>query len=105
MEPSTESFRGRTVEMLAIQMLNKELRPFLAKWHPLLSEFEQKQAGNSEQDWDLNESIRNELEKLRVRVLDYSYGFGQLAQVHDLDTYYPDNFSTREDGKHVPNKA
>lgn len=83
--PSLPS-ENMTVEELALGMLNTELRPFLSKWHPLLTEFEAKnEGGASERDWEHNAAFRTELEGLRRRLVGYARAFGQLGGVSDVD--------------------
>ena len=55
---------------IAITVLNKGLRPFLSKWHPLLQAWEAKRPINispkeHEQNWSEEPKLRNELAKLR----------------------------------------
>lgn len=86
MEPSRDpSDEEWSVEMFAISMLNDVLRPFLAKWHPLLSEFEK--TGKNESEWDGNAACRSELEEVRRELLAYARGFGELAGVANLDYF------------------
>lgn len=88
MEPSTGvNSDGSTVEMLAVSMLNKEIRPFLSKWHPKLKEYESKKQ-NSEADWEYQKACRKELAITRKNVLQYARGFGELADVKELDSFF-----------------
>lgn len=92
MEPSPKNqSNSSTVEMFAIDMLNKELRPFLAKWHPLLKAFEQQYSDRQEREWDQNHECREELEKLREQLLEYARGFGQLAGVSNLNYFFTED--------------
>ncbi|MEV4290918.1 TIR domain-containing protein [Nonomuraea bangladeshensis] len=72
---------GRTVEQLAITMLNQELRPFLSKWHPRLREFEQAHPDTPEPAWPGNAACRVELQQVQGRIQDYAKQFGELAGV------------------------
>ncbi|HEX2419327.1 MAG TPA: hypothetical protein VHJ83_14595, partial [Micromonosporaceae bacterium] len=47
-EPSVRTTREPTVEHLAIAMLNNEIRPFLSRWHPELTRWEQEHGGQPE---------------------------------------------------------
>lgn len=76
-----------TVEMFAFDMLNNELRPFLSKWHPMLSLYEKKNPDAPESDWGEAEKFREELEALRQNILKYAEGFGQIAKVPDYQKY------------------
>jgi hypothetical protein len=54
---------------MAIEVLNKGLRPFLAKWHPLLLSYEQKcapdvSARDHERSWGQASEFRQELAKV-----------------------------------------
>lgn len=78
----TRAARAKTVEYLALTMLNRELRPFLAKWHVRLTRFE----GSGEKDeslWVENPAFREELEEMRERMLEYAFAFARLAGVSD----------------------
>lgn len=89
MEPSKDvSGNKMTVEMFAISMLNDELRPFLAKWHPLLTNFETRFPDKLDSEWDLNSECREELNKLRSQIMDYARGFGELAEVKNLEFFF-----------------
>ncbi len=81
----TQSSSGTPVELLAIRMLNVEVRPFLTKWHSIIpydcsdtSEFSEAQS----------QECRKDLECLRIALLDYSKAFGELARVNQLDRYF-----------------
>jgi SMC interacting uncharacterized protein involved in chromosome segregation len=87
MKPSAE-INGTTVELFAVSMLNDELRPYLSKWHPLLSDFEANNPSKKEVDWELNKQFREELEQLRVRIVKYAYGFGEIAGVANLNKFF-----------------
>jgi hypothetical protein len=84
MSPSQAS-EGETVETAAVAMLNKVLRPFLSKWHPLLKAFESVEPKRAEQLWEHNEEFRQDLERLRQQLLEYARGYGELAGVSQLD--------------------
>jgi hypothetical protein len=79
---------GHSVEYLAITMLNRELRPFLSKWHPLLHEFEQSHPSGPESKWMYNGACREELERVRLNIIDYTLGFGRLANVRDTEAMF-----------------
>ena len=76
-----------TVEMLAMKMLNQEIRPFLSKWHVRLKKFEATNPGVEESEWSQNEECRKELESLRTRLMDYTKAFGELAGVANLNEF------------------
>ncbi|MBN1961382.1 MAG: hypothetical protein JW841_10585 [Deltaproteobacteria bacterium] len=59
-------------------MLNKSLRPFLAKWHPLLNSYEARQTQQAlsqrqhERLWEYYQTFRDELELLRKNLDEYA---------------------------------
>lgn len=76
----TKVKRAKTVEYLALTMLNRELRPFLSKWHLRLSRFEAS-GGADEAAWPENSQFRQELEEMRGRLLEFALAFARLAGV------------------------
>lgn len=78
---------GPTVEELGVAMLNLELRPFLSRWHPLLSEWEHDHDGEPERNWDKNLECRAELAALQQRVSKYVTGFAALAGLQSIEAW------------------
>ncbi|MBW4479836.1 MAG: hypothetical protein KME54_24055 [Tolypothrix brevis GSE-NOS-MK-07-07A] len=73
---------------IAIAVLNNGLRPFLAKWHPLLQAWEARRpVGVSpkehEQSWSEEPRLRNELEALRGGLEDYAKALAKIAGVEE----------------------
>ena len=74
---------------LAVNMLNYELRPILAKWHPLLLDYE-KQRDRSisikahEDKWELNTELRNVLDDSRNVLIEYSKYLALAAGIEPL---------------------
>lgn len=71
---------------IAITVLNRGLRPFLAKWHPLLQSWEvQRPADVSpqqhERNWSYHDQVRDELESLRNNLEEYAIGLSVIAGV------------------------
>ena len=71
---------------VAIEVLNKGLRPFLAKWHPLLLAHEQTRppkvsARDHERLWDKALEFRKELAKIQEQMLIYAMALGEIAGV------------------------
>ena len=71
---------------IAIAVLNNGLRPFLAKWHPLLQAWEARRpVGVSpkehEQSWSEEPKLRSELEVLRGGLEDYAKALAVIAGV------------------------
>ncbi len=65
-------------------MLNKGIRPLLAKWHPLLQTWESQRPPHlspkaHEQNWSEEKNIRNELELLRKDLEQYANALSRLA--------------------------
>lgn len=83
--PSPVVPSGQTVEYLAITMLNRELRPFLSKWHPRLREFEMAHPDDSESTWPDNAACRAELQRVQQHIHGYAAGFARLAGVREAD--------------------
>jgi len=74
---------------LAITILNRVIRPVLAKWHPLLLDYENcRESPNSplehEKKWDRYEELRKELNLLRSVLIDYGDILAQVAKVPTL---------------------
>lgn len=74
---------GPTVEHLAVTMLNRELRPFLALWHPKLASFEADHPDLPESEWPDNDACRIHLRGLQQRLRGYALGYARLAGVQD----------------------
>lgn len=74
---------------IAIAVLNRGLRPFLAKWHPLLQTYEARRPHNNlspkehEQQWSEGEKLRDELEKLRQDLKQYANALAKIAGVEE----------------------
>jgi hypothetical protein len=71
---------------IAIMVLNNGLRPFLAKWHPLLQAWETKRLTDismkqHEQDWTEEPKFREELAKLRNNLEQYANALASIAGV------------------------
>jgi hypothetical protein len=62
-------------------MLNRELRPFLSKWHPRLREFEKSHPDEPESAWPDNMTCRSELQAIQHHLGDFADGFAGLAGV------------------------
>lgn len=69
---------------VAIEVLNKGLRPFMAKWHPCLLAHEQKQPQNvsqleHERNWEHYQAMRQELAELQEQMKIYADVLAQIA--------------------------
>ncbi|MEM8721241.1 MAG: hypothetical protein AAGE84_18400 [Cyanobacteria bacterium P01_G01_bin.39] len=74
---------------LAVAILNAVLRPMLSKWHPLLLDYEaNKPASLSsfeyEKQWDKNEALRKELNRVRIILSQYADILAEVADVPSL---------------------
>lgn len=71
---------------VAIQVLNKGLTPFLAKWHPLLLAHEQKRppdvsARDHERSWEKAYEFRQELVQVHEQMMVYARALAKIAGV------------------------
>lgn len=69
---------------LAVRVLNNGLRPFLAKWHPLLQEYEAKRDAAisefaHEQAWEYHPQLRRELRDVQKGMQVYLYALAKIA--------------------------
>ncbi|CAI7975200.1 conserved hypothetical protein [Frankia sp. Hr75.2] len=83
-QPSRRIGNAPTVEHLAVAMLNKELRPFLSRWHPRLQAWENEHPGELESAWPDDEECRQELSSMQARLIRYAAGFGELSGVTNV---------------------
>lgn len=71
---------------VAIEVLNKGLRPFLTKWHSLLKAYEESKpakvsALTHERAWDRAAELRRELEAVRGQMLIYIEALATIAGI------------------------
>ncbi len=78
---------GDSVHELVLDILNFELGPFLAHWHPRLLEFEQSHPGRPETEWVDNASFRQALRALQQRLRPYVIGLGSIAGLRDPERH------------------
>jgi hypothetical protein len=74
---------------LSVAILNTVLRPLLAKWHPLLLDYENERpntvsALSHEQAWEHNEELRRALNETRVILMHYANLLAEVAAVPSL---------------------
>ena len=79
-------FAHDTVGGVAIAVLNRGLRPFLTKWHPLLQTWEeQRRPGTSIQDhersWNLRDEFYQEFSSLREELNKFAAALASIAGV------------------------
>ena len=76
----------KSVGGIAIAVLNQGLRPFLAKWHPVLEDWEAQRPSTTsrkqhEKDWWEESRLRGELEELRQALEKYAEALAKIANV------------------------
>jgi len=74
---------------LAVAILNLVLRPVLAKWHPLLLDYESTKNSTvspivHERKWDKHEELRQTLNEVRGKIIEYANLLAQVADVPSL---------------------
>jgi len=79
--------KGDSVYELALDIMNFELAPFLAKWHPSLKEFEERHPDQDESEWPENAAFRAELRQLQERLRPYVIGLGEIAGIRDPERH------------------
>lgn len=90
--PSVAKNKGKrktSFGVIAISILNTTIRPLLAKWHPLLLDYESKKMDNisiveHEKNWERNNDLRNEIIKVRKVLVKYSNLLAKVAGVPPL---------------------
>ncbi|MFV9631268.1 MAG: hypothetical protein ACNYWM_09405 [Methanosarcinales archaeon] len=74
---------------LAVAILNVVLRPLLAKWHPLLLDYESTRSGSvspleHEREWDKHDELRKILNDVRANLIEYTNLLAEVAEVPPL---------------------
>jgi hypothetical protein len=74
---------------LAVAILNEVLRPFLAKWHPLLLDWESRRSPDvsalgHESAWEHHAELREELKNIREVLAQYALLLAKAARVSPL---------------------
>jgi len=67
-----------TVETYALDMLNRDLRPFLTKWHPLWKAYVDG-GGKDSQQWSAHRDFRKELGELQRKIDTRAEGLAKIA--------------------------
>lgn len=78
-----------TFGYVAVAVLNRLLRPLLAKWHPLLSDYEDSREPKSskvahERAWDRAAELRQALAEVRPKLKAYAEALAEAAGVESL---------------------
>lgn len=81
--------KDTTLGHLAINILNKVIRPLLARWHPELLDWEQKKpiektSKEHELEWEKNKELRHHINSVRVQLIEYANVLGEVSEVADL---------------------
>lgn len=87
--PSVAHTKGNyqlSLGYLSIAILDTVIRPVLAKWHPLLLDYESTKAINisplqHEKEWEHNEELRQVLNNLRNKLIEYAELLADVADV------------------------
>ncbi len=74
---------------LAVALLNKVIRPLLAKWHPMLKDYEDlRPQGVSvtehERKWSKAAELRKNLNDTRLQIVEYANVLAEVAEVSPL---------------------
>jgi hypothetical protein len=77
---------SKSLGFIAIDVLNKGLRPFLVKWHPLLKDYEEKKPPamttvDHERAWEHEAELRKELEQVRQQMVIYVDALAKIAGI------------------------
>ena len=73
---------GDSVHELVLDILNFELAPFLATWHPRLRAFEEAHPDEDESAWPDNAEFRQALRELQRHLRPYVVGLGTAQRDH-----------------------
>lgn len=80
--------KGDSVHALVLDILNFELAPFLAKWHPRLTAWETAHGDQEgEAAWPENAAFRADLVALQQRLRPYVIGLGEIAGLRDPERH------------------
>jgi hypothetical protein len=78
---------GDSVHELVLDILNFELAPFLATWHPRLRAFEEAHPDEDESAWPENAAFRQALRELQSNLRPYIIGLGEIAGIRDPERH------------------
>jgi hypothetical protein len=86
--PITRSLDDKiSAQTYVLRILNDELRPFLARWHPRLTAWEG--TGMAEAAWPLARHCRTDLAITRGRILAQAWELGEALGLKQLDKILP----------------
>ncbi|MFJ4986980.1 hypothetical protein ACIP9H_24640 [Streptomyces sp. NPDC088732] len=78
---------GDSVHELVLDILNFELAPFLATWHPRLRAFEEAHPDEDETAWPHNAEFRQALRELQRNLRPYIVGLGEIAGIRNPERH------------------
>ena len=78
-----------TLGHIAVAVLNKVIRPLLAKWHPILQDYEAKKPENittaeHEWNWEHAATLRKDIAKVRQQLVEYADVLADVSGVSKL---------------------
>lgn len=84
--------------IISVTVLNRGLRPFLARWHPVLADYESRRPPEispieHEHRWERAEELRRDLNEVRNVMKTYAH---YLAKVADVPSLLPNNLPPPE---------
>lgn len=82
-EPGSHPPGRPNVDVLAMNMLNCQLRPFLAYWHPRLRDWRSANEHAPESEWPENRRFRQELVQLQDALRPMAVAFAKMAGYAD----------------------
>ena len=85
--PTALPFTDISARAYVIDILNRQLRPFLSRWHPLLSAWEK--TNLPEASWPLAQLCRKDLATTRDSILWLTWDLGAALNVQGLDKILP----------------
>ncbi len=83
-----------TLGHVAVGVLNKVLRPLLAKWHPILEDYEKQRPASisiteHERNWEYADVLRAEIETIRKTMIEYADVLAEVSEVSKLHRKLP----------------
>ena len=92
--PDVGESSKESVGEIGFVLLNKGLRPFMAKWHPRLAVWESecpadRSAKEHEQHWDDEDEMRQELKQLSQDLIEFTNSLAKIAGVPLLSSEPP----------------
>ena len=71
---------------IAVEVLNKGIRPFLAEWHPKLRSYEERKVREDKYDWEYADTFDLELANLQKQIMVYINVLAKIAGVSVVTT-------------------